>query len=416
VSRIVYVNRFFFPDHSATSQILTDLAVAQAGRRPVLVITSRQRYEDPRAGLPSRETVRGVDVVRLWTTRFGRARLGLRAVDYLTFYISCGWALFRHLRRGDVVVLKTDPPMLSLAFTSLVRLRGGIVVNWLQDLFPEVGQGLRVRGFSGRPGRWLVAMRNRSLKRARINVCVGETMRERLARQGVDNTTVIHNWADGESIRPLDRRQNPLRERWELQDRFVVGYSGNLGRAHEFEAILDAAEELKHRETLRFLFIGGGAGTPWLEEQVERRGLSSFIFKPYQPRSELGNSLTVADVHLVSLKPEMEGFVVPSKFYGVAAAGRPTIFLGDPRGEIARIVTSANCGICIDPRDGKKLADTLDGWIDRDDQVQQLGRNARAVFDRSYSMGAACAAWERLFRDLTGQPDDSHEALAGRPS
>jgi colanic acid biosynthesis glycosyl transferase WcaI len=415
-SRVVYVNRFFYPDHSATSQILTDVAVSQVERRSVLVVTSRQRYEDPGADLPARENVRGVDVVRVWTTRFGRSRLALRAIDYLTFYLSSAWALLTRVRHGDIVVLKTDPPMLSVAFTGLVRLRGGLVVNWLQDLFPEVGQGLRVRGLTGRLGRWLVGLRNHSLRRARVNVCVGTRMQELLGRQAVTNSTVIHNWADGDSIRPVDAAKNPLRSSWELTGRFVVGYSGNLGRAHDFEAILDAAERLRHRETLTFLFIGGGAGKPWLEEQVARRGLSSFLFKPYQPRSELGHSLTAPDAHLVSLKPEMEGFVVPSKFYGVAAAGRATIFLGDRQGEIARIVNEANCGVAVESHDAARLAETIESWIDDEDRVRQLGVNARAAFDRSYSMGAACAAWERLFRGLTGQPGDSPEALVGRPS
>lgn len=398
--RLVFVNRFFYPDYSATSQILTDIAVAQARERPVLVVTSRLRYEGQGERLPARENVQGVEVVRVWSTHFGRARLALRALDYLTFYLSATWAIFMQVHDRDVVVLKTDPPMLSVAFTGLARLRGAKVVNWLQDLFPEVGRQLNVSILSGRLGNWLVRLRNRSLRQAEVNVCVGETMRLRLAEQAVDNTTVIHNWADGDAIRPLAAENNPLREQWKLQDCFVVGYSGNLGRAHDLEPILDAADRLRHRANLRFLFIGGGAGKPWLEEQVAQRGLTAFLFKPYQPRSELGYSLTAPDVHLISLRPEMEGYVVPSKFYGVAAAGRATIFLGDRQGEIARMVESADCGAVVDPHDGEALAKLIDSWLQQDDLVRRLGANARGAYDNNYSMQVSCEAWDRLIRSL----------------
>lgn len=398
--RLVFVNRFFYPDHSATSQILTDIAMAQARERQVLVVTSRLRYEGQGERLSARENARGVEIVRVWSTRFGRAKLVLRALDYLTFYLSAAWTLLRQVRSGDVVVLKTDPPMLSVAFTGLVRMRGGKVVNWLQDLFPEVGQQLGVSVLSGRVGRLLVHLRNRSLRRAEVNVCVGETMRQRLADQAVKNSTVIHNWADGDAIRPLAPEDNPLREQWNLKDCFVVGYSGNLGRAHDLEPILDAAEKLKHRSNLRFLFIGGGARKPWLEEQVARRGLTAFLFKPYQARSDLGYSLTAPDAHVVSLRPEMEGFVVPSKFYGVAAAGRPTIFLGDRQGEIARMVEAADCGAVVDPHDGEALARLVDSWLQQDDLVRRLGANARGAYDHHYSMQVSCEAWERLIRGL----------------
>ena len=398
--RLVFVNRFFYPDHSATSQILTDIAVSQARERAVLVVTSRLRYEGQGERLPASDNVQGVDVIRVWSTSFGRARLALRALDYLTFYLSATWALLRQVHSGDVVVLKTDPPMLSVAYTGLVRLRGAKVVNWLQDLFPEVGQVLNVSILSGRLGRWLVGLRNRSLRRAEVNVCVGETMRLRLTEQAVKNTTVIHNWADGEAIRPLAPQDNPLRDQWKLNDCFVVGYSGNLGRAHDLEPILEAAEKLKHRSNLRFLFIGGGAGKPWLEEQVAQRGLTTFLFKPYQPRSDLRYSLTLPDAHLVSLRPEMEGYVVPSKFYGVAAAGRATIFLGDRQGEIARMVEAADCGAVVDPHDGAALAELIDTWLQQDDLVRRLGANARGAYDNNYSMQVSCDAWERLIRGL----------------
>jgi colanic acid biosynthesis glycosyl transferase WcaI len=124
--KIVFLNRYFYPDHSATSQLLTDLAFDLAARGLAIhVITSRQCYDNPREVLPARESIRGVQVHRVWTLRFGRGRLIGRTFDYLTFYLSAAWRLAVLLAPGDVVVAKTDPPLISVIAAVLARLRKG---------------------------------------------------------------------------------------------------------------------------------------------------------------------------------------------------------------------------------------------------------------------------------------------------
>jgi hypothetical protein len=136
---IIFVNRFFFPDHSATSQLLSDLCFFLAGKGfQVHVVTSRQLYEDPEAELDTEEEVNGVKVHRVWTSRFGRTNLLLRAVDYLTFYLSAGYQLLLLVSRGNVIVAKTDPPLISVVAWLVARLKGAALINWLQDLYPEV--------------------------------------------------------------------------------------------------------------------------------------------------------------------------------------------------------------------------------------------------------------------------------------
>ena len=131
---VLFLNRFFHPDHSATSQMLSDLAFALAEHgRQIRVITSRQCYDAPEVQLAARETVGGVEIHRVWTSRFGREKLVGRAVDYTTFYFSAARTLWRLARRGDVIIAKTDPPMLSIVAAPIARWRGAKLVNWLQD-------------------------------------------------------------------------------------------------------------------------------------------------------------------------------------------------------------------------------------------------------------------------------------------
>ena len=242
--RLIFLNRYFYPDHSATSQMLSDLAFALAAEGDkVAVITSRQRYDAPEVRLPARETLQGVEVLRVWTSRFGRHALGGRAIDYLTFYLSAAWRLWRLARAGDIVIAKTDPPMLSVIAAPIARLRRAELVTWLQDLFPEVAEALDVGGGVGKAGYPILRrLRNASLHAATTNVVIGDRMAACLFAQGLDETQVatIPNWADYEAIRPVAPQTNALRGTWGLGNAFVVGYSGNLGRAHEIATLLDA--------------------------------------------------------------------------------------------------------------------------------------------------------------------------------
>jgi colanic acid biosynthesis glycosyl transferase WcaI len=210
------------------------------------VVTSRQRYDDPGALLPASETLKGVHIHRVWTSRFGRTHLVGRALDYATFYSSAFWRLWRLARRGDVIVAKTDPPLLSVVGALVCWLRGVRLVNWLQDVFPEVAAELGVKIMQGRVGRAVRRLRNASLRAAaRRNVVLGERMARYLEGEGIPagRITVIPNWAE-ENVRPVAAQENPLRTAWGLGDKFVVGYSGNMGRAHEFETMLGAMAQL----------------------------------------------------------------------------------------------------------------------------------------------------------------------------
>ncbi len=398
MNQVIFVNRYFYPDHSATSQLLGDLAfdLAQAGYT-VGVVTSRIKYDNADARLPSVEQVQGVAVRRVWTTSFGRGSLVGRAIDYLTFYISAFFRLLFMTRRGDVIVVKTDPPVISVVAATVGRIRGASHINWLQDLFPEVAEALEVPGISFL-APVIRALRNWSLRSASHNVAIGHVMAEKIAALGVapEKITVINNWADGAQINSAGLEENVLRSEWGLENRFVVGYSGNLGRAHEYGTFINAAKKLGHDDNIVFLFIGGGAQFEQLKLHAEREGMENIHFRPYQPRSMLRLSLAVPDVHLVSLLPALEGLIVPSKFYGIAAAGRPTIFIGDSAGEISRILDQHACGITVPVNDSDALADAIRTMSADKREAAGMGERARALFEEKYERTIALRLWKKV--------------------
>jgi len=402
-TQLFFVNRFFYPDHSATSQILSDLAFYLARRgMQVNVIASRGCYDDPDAALRTFEIERGVAIHRVCKPSFGRASVLSRGWDYLAMYKSFAFALARLAWPGDRVVVKTDPPMLSVALAPVARSKRLVMVNWLQDVYPETALNLGMRALAP-AAPLLVAARNASLRTATRNVVIGDIMARRLESLGLacHRIAVIPNWGDDEVIAPSPRGGNPLRAAWGLEDKFVVGYSGNLGRAHEYDTLLDAADRLREARGVVFLFVGGGHLTPRLKAEVERRGLGAmFQFRPYQDRELLPQSLAVPDVHWISLAPAMEGLIVPSKFYGVAAAGRPTIAVGDPQGEIAQIVARYDCGVAIALGDGAGLARAILELRGDEARLEEMGRNARALLDGAFTKQHALQRWEALLRGL----------------
>ena len=383
--------------------MLTDLALDLSARGlDVAVVTSRQRIDQPDAPLAQRENVGGVAVHRVWSTRFGRSGFVGRLFDYLTFHYSVRACLRRLCRAGDVLVSKTDPPLLSVTVGRFAQWRHAVHCTWLQDLFPEVASVLGVPGLDGALGRKLQRWRDRSLQCAAMNVVPGESVAARVRESGASpaRVQVIHNWSDGEAIRRQPRGDSALRREWGLQRRFVVVYAGNLGLAHDFQTLLEAGDALAHDDRFRFVMIGGGLRMTALRDAVSQRALRNFLFESYQPRDRLVDTLGLADVHLVTLRPDLEGLIVPSKIYGVLAAGRPVVHIGATDGEIAGLIRAAGCGDAVAQGDVPALVKLLHDLADDPIRCEKLGAAARRAFDRHYSMSRGLDAWYNTLRQL----------------
>jgi glycosyltransferase involved in cell wall biosynthesis len=369
----------------------------------VHLVTSRQIYDDPKAALPERETINGVDVHRVSSTGFGRTALLGRSIDYVSFYRSVRRCLDDIVHPGDIVIAKTDPPLMSVVARPVARRNGARLVNWLQDIYPETAVELGVPFMRGPVAAILAALRNATLGDAAATVVVGDLMGRKVEDLGApaERIHVIPNWCNDEDIRLIAPADNPLRQKWNLADKFVLGYSGNLGRAHEFETVLAAAERLRNESRIAFLMIGGGKRFVELAAAVQARGLAgAFRFQPYQARTLLSYSLGAADAHWVSLDPRLEGLMVPSKFYGIAAAGKPIIVVGDPNGELPRLVQRNACGFAIAPGESGTLAATLRRLSETPQKVSEMGARARQMLDAHFSRRLGLARWRRLLDQL----------------
>jgi glycosyltransferase involved in cell wall biosynthesis len=396
VGRVIFVNRVYWPSTAATAQLLTDLAEGLAARnRPVHVIA---------AGEASTRH-NGVIIHRpggseQHTGLFSRIR------NYRRFRRDAGRQLAALVQPGDIVVVMTDPPMLGAALTSLVAQRGAAVVHWIQDIYPEI--------VTAHLGAWtspwlsrLRARRDVAWRAARTCVALGEDMAQVIASKGTPaaRIAVVSNWAPRELQAPASAEAIAARRAaWGVTGKFVVAYSGNLGRVHEFAAVLAAAGHLKARRDIVFLFIGTGARFEEVRTAARARGLENVRLLPPEPRATLAAALAAADAQLVTLRPGFARLVYPSKLAGVLAAGRPVLFVGPPEGEIARLLARERCGSSFGPGDGAKLSATILEWQTDPAACRQLGRRARETYERHFTFDSALAAWERILHPDAAEP------------
>lgn len=226
-------------------------------------------------------------------------------------------------------------------------------------------------------------------------------MRERiLAKVGEGKAPfidVIHNWADGDKIKPYNDAKNPFQTEHKLNDSFVVLFSGNFGRVNEFSTILETARKLRENPRFKFVFIGDGAKAKEIKQHIKEYELSNILMLPYQARESLKFSLAAGHAHLVTLADGLAGLSVPSKTYGILAAGRPIVYVGDPESAVARLVEENRCGAAIATGDSERLTKTLKRWADDKQELSQLGARAHQLFESRFDRQHAVAAYLETF-------------------
>jgi glycosyltransferase involved in cell wall biosynthesis len=377
--RILLLNLYYPPDTSATAKMAATVVDALTAKHDVTVLCGRPSYE-PAERRPWRlwqtERTGRVTILRVGSTDYPRFRMRQRVLNYLTYVaLAVPRALFVPC---DVVLAMTDPPFEGIvgAFVALLK-RKPYVYN-IRDLYPDMalGGGLIGPGLLARAWERLHCW---ALRRARRVIVLGDDMRERITAKGVD-AACIAIVRDGAAINPQSAvapELDPEVIRTIRGDfRFVLLHAGNIGFYGAWETLLAGARALE-ADGIGLVFVGDGAERDRLVAQAS--GCSAVRFLPFFPASKIPSVLAAGDAHVITVKPGLEGVVVPSKLYGILAAGRPVLVVAPSNTDAARIVTRRGCGIAVNPEKPLEMIDAARrmsrdaGWL------QQLGEAARAA-------------------------------------
>jgi glycosyltransferase involved in cell wall biosynthesis len=402
--RILILNRSYWPDAEATGQLLTELCEDLASSFDVTVICG-QPNENPTNAAFRRfgtELHNNVTIRRVWHTRFPKAFLPGRAVNYLSFIAAAFWAAVWS-RRPHLVVAETDPPLLALVARFLQRWRGTKLLVYLQDIHPDIGIALgKLRD------NWMTRLIRRRLLQAYTGadrvITLSRDMRDHLVAAGVPaaKVQVIPNWVDTESIYPV-KQGNVFRDRHGINGQRVVMYSGNLGLCQRLEDVISAADLLRERTDILFVLVGDGARKAELEQHVVARRIPNVRFLDYQPKHELAQSLGAADLHLIPLDARVASCLMPSKLYGILASGTPVLAIAPHDCELATITHEHGVGRVVAPGAPALLAKAIIDLAD-DPDLPAMGARARDLACRSYDRVHVTAQFRRTVMSVL---DDS---------
>ncbi|MCC9601245.1 glycosyltransferase family 4 protein [Stieleria sp. JC731] len=398
--RIVFLNRSYWPDIEATGQLLTDLCKGLASQYDVHVVCGQPNFPEPnsrfmRSGVEVRS---GVTLHRLNHRQANKKNPFSRIASMISFYRAVDRYLKQSRLAADIVISETDPFMLPLAGARHAQRIGAQHCVYLQDIYPDVAVAIGKLRLPYSAELIRNRLRQSYVQASKI-IVLGRCMRRRLIgptwNVPTEKIELLSNWADCTSLQPVEHINNPFRRRHNLADDFIVMHSGNMGLTQRLDVLIEATQDPSWPSHAKLLLVGNGASRDRLLERAKQvdPGGYRIRFAAYQPREKLRESLSAADVHIVSMHEKVAGCLCPSKLYGIMSVGRPIIAVADSETDLCQTVIERDLGWCVQPGSPKLLAQAVamaeaqaNGSVEQIsislEQQSRLRKIARTEFDR----------------------------------
>ncbi len=359
LTELSIITEFFPPDYAATGQLIEEL-VKQLEKQGVKirVFTGQPGYAFTNDQAPALEQLGNINIQRSRSTQVWSGRIRGKAINGILFTLRSFLHIIKNVQGNDVVLLTSAPPFLSIAGYLGHLLLGFPYVCLMYDIYPDIAIALGVVNKNHWLAKFWWTINRKIWQKSKGIIVLSPTMKERVVEicpQIADKVSVIQSWGDPDFILPIAKKDNWFAKEHNLDSKFTVLYSGNMGRCHDMDTILATAQQLKN-EPIQFVFIGGGPKRESFMENVNRLGLKNFLFLPYQDKNVLPYSLTACDLSLVSIEAGLESLITPSKLYPALAAGRPIGAICPKNSYLRQLVADGGFGASIDNGDSNSLS------------------------------------------------------------
>jgi len=339
--KILLLNQTFYPDVVATAQYLSRVAEELARRgHDVTVVSSRRAYDQPENVFAKSEIWRGVRILRVNSTRFGKGSKWRRILDFGSFIFTCCLQLVR-LPRQDLVVALTSPPLISFIGALVSILHGSKFCYWVMDFNPDEAIAAGWLRADSTAARVLGCISEFSLKHAHRIIALDRFMRDRIAAKKIppEKISVIPPWAYDHEIQFDPQGRDEFRRLHGIGEKFTVMYSGNHSPVHPLDTLIGAARLLHGNPDILFCFVGGGSEFKKIVQIVQEEKLPNVLCLPYQPLERLAGSLSAGDLHAVVMGDAMAGLVHPCKIYNILSIGSPVLYIGPTPSHVTELAS-----------------------------------------------------------------------------
>ena len=397
--KLLILSEFFYPDRSSTPKVLTELAedIVKGGIE-VDVITSDTSYKGENSDLNAREEYKGINIKRVYSSKFNRnSKLG-RLVNYTTFFISSFISTLTK-RDYDYILLVSNPPILPIIGYIINKLNKKPYIYLLHDIYPDMAIKVGAIRDGGFICKMMTLLNKKIYDRSYKVVVLGKDMKENLLNKNVDEDKIeiITNWADRKKIYKVDKA-NKFSIKNNISETFNIVYTGNIGRFHDIDTILDTANDLKSYNDIQFVFVGDGYKKQDIEKYVEIHKLNNIKILPYQYGEDYNQLLNSSDLFITTLDKGIEGLGVPSKTYSYLAAGKPIIAIMNRDSEIGNLVESSNIGIRVDSGDYKKIKEFILKMKKDKDKYNDIKNNVEVIFNNQYERSIVTSRFINLVK------------------
>lgn len=403
--KLVFLHQHFYPEAVGGAVRFTDLASGLAQRGFEITVLTAFPYGHGKHEIRRKEIHQGVTIHRVAKTKFDKnSHLG-RAWNGISFFTAAFLKLLT-ARLQSPLLIGSDPPFLPLLGWLMNKIRGQPYMILVFDIYPDLAVRLgylKKDGLMTRLWEWLNI---HSFMKATVVITPGTSMKEVL-QEKLNHTMrgpeirIIPTWEDGRFIRPLRKEENWFRKKYDLVDKTVALYSGNLGFVHDVVSILEAAQLLKEEREIFFLFIGEGGQKKNLIDLAREKKIQNACFLPYQARDVIPYSLTSGDIALVSMKPEAKGLCLPTKFQTALASGQAIVGIVPTGTEIAEVIESEECGVRVDPGNSEQIAHAILSLTKNPSLLAKYQQNARRTFESRFTMERVIQGYTALFESIS---------------